>query len=111
MSKSMIIAAAVSALVIATPAFAQNSGKPAGPSAGFGGVNGSATNLRDAPRPGDETRSTGFGGRKAGGGGGNREDIKREIRNSGVVEPRQTRESAARTKATNNMKQIGLANH
>jgi hypothetical protein len=111
MSKTLIITAAVSALVIATPAFAQDRGDPAGgQSAGFGGLNGSATNLRDAPRPGDETQSTGFGGRNTGG-SATGDAIKREIRSSRVVEPRQTRDRPARHQATNNMKQVGLANH
>lgn len=97
MSKTMIIAAAVSALVIATPALAQDRGKPAGSqSSGFGGRNGSATKLRDAPR---------------GGGDKVEEPIKRDIRSSGVAEPRQTREQAARTQSTNNLKQMGIANH
>ena len=116
MSKSIIIAAAISALVIATPAFAQDSGKPAGTdSTGFGGRNGSATDLRDAPRRdtsdriGREIRSSGVAepretseapARDAGG------HIQREIRCSGVVTPRQ-----ASGRSTNNLKQIGLADH
>ncbi|ATY33811.1 hypothetical protein [Sphingomonas psychrotolerans] len=92
MSKIMVIAAAVSGLVITTSAFAQDRGEPSSSqSAGFGGRNGSATNLRDTPRRDDA--------------------IKREIRSSGVVEPRQTREPASRSQATNNMKQLSLGNH
>ena len=72
MSKSIIIAAAISALVVATPALAQDRGKPAGTgSTGFDGRNGSATDLRDAPRRDTSDR------------------IGREIRSSGVAEPRQ----------------------
>ncbi|MEG3151956.1 hypothetical protein U1769_18860 [Sphingomonas sp. ZT3P38] len=114
MSKSIIIAAAVSAVIVTTPAFAQDRGKPAGTqSTGFGGRNGSATTLRDAPRRDTATQSSGFGGRN-----GSATDLrdaprrdtgdsKREIRRSGVV----TREHAPRTQSTNNLKQIGLADH
>jgi hypothetical protein len=97
MSKTMIIAAAVSALVIATPAFAQDRGKPAGQSAGFGGRNGSATNLRDAPRRGDEAQSTGFGGRN-----GSATDLRDAPRRG---------DGSPRTRSTNNLKQVGIANH
>ena len=94
MSKSIIIAAAISALVVATPALAQDRGKPAGTgSTGFDGRNGSATDLRDAPgrdtadRTGREIRSSGVAeprqpGRDADGA------ILRDIRSSGVVKPR-----------------------
>ena len=76
MSKSIIIAAAISALVVATPALAQDRGKPAGTgSTGFGGRNGSAIDLRDAP--GRDTADR----------------IPREIRSSGVAEPRETSEA------------------
>ncbi|MEG3143378.1 hypothetical protein U1839_01815 [Sphingomonas sp. RT2P30] len=120
MSKSIIIAAAISALVIATPALAQDRGKPAGaPSTGFGGRNGSATVLRDAPR------------RDAAAG------IQREIRSSGVLKPlpsseagatqgvtkigagtlratgspRRPREYSPRPKASNNLKRMGMEAH
>ncbi|MES2443499.1 MAG: hypothetical protein V4574_11775 [Pseudomonadota bacterium] len=46
MSKSIIVAAAVSAFFLAAPAFAQDAGCPA---PGFNGPHGSATNLRDTP--------------------------------------------------------------
>ena len=92
MSKIMIIAAVISGLAISSPAIAQDRGEPSSSqSAGFGGRNGSAVNPRDTPRR-DDT-------------------IKREIRSSGVVEPRQTREPASRSQATNNMKQLSLGNH
>jgi hypothetical protein len=122
MSKTMIIAAAVSALVIATPAFAQDRGKPAGQSAGFGGRNGSATSLRDAPRRGDEAQSTGFGGRN--GSATNLRDAPRRGdeaqstgfggRNGSATDLRDAPrrgDGSPRTRSTNNLKQVGIANH
>ena len=116
MSKFFIIAAAASALVIATPAFAQDRGKPAGSqSTGFGGRNGSATTLRDAPRrgaagpkvkvfdgnnAGATGQSRGFGGRN-----GSATDLRDAPR------PGRTDARPARMKSSNNLKQVGLANH
>ena len=94
MSKSIILAAAISALAIAAPAFAQDRGEPGGTeSTGFGGRNGSATNLRDAPGRDSEgailrdIRSSGVvapGQAERGTDG----PILRDIRSSGVVAPR-----------------------
>ncbi|MEN3746660.1 hypothetical protein TPR58_05735 [Sphingomonas sp. HF-S3] len=92
MSKTLIIAAAFSALVIAGPALAQDQGKPAG-SGGFGGMNGSATDLRDAPRPGEQARPA-----------------KRGTGTRAAPKPRPSKDRPARTQSTNNLKQMGLAN-
>ena len=93
MSKTMIIAAAISALVIATPALAQDQGNPADhQSADSGGRSGT-------------------GGERTDGAGATGETSQREIRSSSVVEPRQTRKRSRRAQCTNNLKQIGLANH
>ncbi|PXA97914.1 hypothetical protein DMC47_10990 [Nostoc sp. 3335mG] len=90
MSKTMLIAAAFSALIIAGPALAQDQAKPAG-SGGFGGMNGSATDLRDAPRPGEEAKPAKRGTRAA-------------------PKPRPAKDRPTRAQTMNNMKQIGLAN-
>ncbi|PSJ40532.1 hypothetical protein C7I55_09370 [Sphingomonas deserti] len=87
MSKIMIIAAAVSALAITTPAFAEDRGKPA---------------------DGQSARS---GERRAISDGASGGASKPEIRSRGAGKPRQSRERAARTKCANNLKQIGLGNH
>ncbi|PSJ37904.1 hypothetical protein [Allosphingosinicella deserti] len=93
MSKTMIIGAAFSAIVIATPALAQDQGGPAhGQSAGSGGGSSS-------------------GGGRTGGGDATAETSQRESRSSRVVEPRRTPKRSQRAQCVNNLKQIGLGNH
>ena len=111
MSTTMIIAAAVSAFVISTPAFAEDRGKPAdGQSAASGGRNASATSLRGSSGSG-EAQLARSGGRRMGGDGSIGEPSNRETRSSGIVKPRHTREQSERAQCVNNLKQLGLGAH
>lgn len=111
MSTAMIIAAAISAFVITTPATAEGRGKPAdGQSAGSGGRNAS-TSLLGTPSGGGEAQLARSGVRRMGGGGSIGESSIRETRSSGVVKPRQARGRSERAQCVNNLKQLGLGAH
>lgn len=137
MSK-IIIAAAVTALFAAAPAFAQDScgggttasrgqrfegpngsatnlrDKPssdptAGRGKGFDGPNGSATNLRDTPRPsGRHIRQATLSCRKTGGDAATSQSIPLRKVGTGTLQNTETRTRRGFT--NNNIRQAGLAN-